>query len=139
MDRILKEQITGWRERGAYRSMRMVASAQGRSIVVDGKEVLNFCSNDYLGLAADPRLVEAATRALGERGVGAGASRLICGNFDEHAALEAELAAFKQTQAALVFPSGYMANTGIIPALVGRDDVVFSDKLNHASLWTGSS
>jgi 8-amino-7-oxononanoate synthase len=137
MDEILKEQIAEWQARGVYRSMRTMASPQGRKVIVNGIPLVNFCSNDYLGLAADPRLVEAMAQGAEGRGTGAGASRLVCGNFDEHAALESEIAAFKQSEAALVFPSGYMANTGIIPALVGREDVVFSDKLNHASIVDG--
>jgi 8-amino-7-oxononanoate synthase len=119
------------------RALRTVASAQGRTIILDGKRVLNFCSNDYLGLAADPRLVKAAEEAMQRRGFGAGASRLVCGNFDEHDALEQELAAFKHTASALVFSCGYMANAGIIPALVSRGDAVFSDRLNHASIVDG--
>jgi 8-amino-7-oxononanoate synthase len=122
---------------GLRRSLKVVASVQGREIVLDGQKVLNFCSNDYLGLAADPRLVHATEEAMVRRGFGAGASRLVCGNFDEHEALEHELAAFKHASAALVFSSGYMANTGIIPALVSRGDAVFADRLNHASIVDG--
>ncbi len=119
------------------RSLRTVSSSQGREIILDGKKVLNFCSNDYLGLAADPRLVRAAEEAMKHRGFGAGASRLVCGNSDEHDALEKELAAFKHVPEAVLFSSGYMANTGIIPALVSRGDAVFSDRLNHASIVDG--
>lgn len=122
---------------GLRRSLRTVASPQGREIVLDGKKVLNFCSNDYLGLAADPRLVRAAEEAMRQKCFGAGASRLVCGNFDEHDALERDLAAFKHVPAALVFSSGYMANTGIIASLVSRGDAVFSDRLNHASIVDG--
>jgi len=119
------------------RSLKTVSSSQGREIILNGQKVRNFCSNDYLGLAADPRLAMAAAEAMKRRGFGAGASRLVCGNFDEHDALEQELAAFKRAAAALVFSSGYMANAGIIPALVSRGDAVFSDRLNHASIVDG--
>jgi 8-amino-7-oxononanoate synthase len=122
---------------GLRRSLRSVSSCQGREIVIDGQKVLNFCSNDYLGLASDPRIVKAAQAVMEQRGFGAGASRLVCGNFDEHDALEQELAAFKQVPAALVFSCGYMANTGIIASLVSRGDAVFSDRLNHASIVDG--
>ena len=122
---------------GLRRSLRTVASAQGREIVFNGKKVLNFCSNDYLGLAADPRLVRAAEEAMRQRGFGAGASRLVCGNFDAHDALERDLAALKHVPAAIVFSCGYMANTGIIASLVSRGDAVFSDRLNHASIVDG--
>jgi glycine C-acetyltransferase len=98
---------------------------------------LNFCSNDYLGLANDARIKKAAIEAIEEYGFGSGASRLVCGNMGPHEKLESELALFKNTQCALVYSSGYMANTGIIPALMGRDSVVISDKLNHASITDG--
>lgn len=119
------------------RTLKTVSSLQGRQIVIDGAKVLNFCSNDYLGLAGDPRIIKAAQDAMQTRGFGAGASRLVCGNFDEHCALEQEIAALKQTPAALVFSCGYMANTGIIASLVSRGDAVFSDRLNHASIVDG--
>ncbi len=119
------------------RTLRTVSSAQGREIILEGRKVLNFCSNDYLGLASDPRLVAAAEEVMKRRGFGAGASRLVCGNSDEHGLLEQELADFKHVPASLVFSCGYMANTGIIPALVSRGDAVFSDRLNHASIVDG--
>lgn len=104
---------------------------------VDGRRALLLCSNNYLGLANHPALREAALRALAESGVGAGASRLVSGSMREHRELEDALAALKRTEAALVFTSGYHANVGTIPALVGREDEVFSDALNHASLIDG--
>ncbi|MBF0386606.1 MAG: 8-amino-7-oxononanoate synthase [Candidatus Omnitrophica bacterium] len=137
MNKALASGIALLKDRDLWRSRRTVASQQGRKILLDGRWVLNFCSNDYLGLAADPRLAEAVSRAMSGRGFGAGASRLVCGDFDEHAALEADIASFKKTEAALLFSSGYMANAGIIQALVGRDDEVFSDRLNHASIVDG--
>ncbi|HRJ72048.1 MAG TPA: 8-amino-7-oxononanoate synthase, partial [Terrimicrobiaceae bacterium] len=104
----------------------------------DGRSVVNFSSNDYLGLAAHPRLREAAHAALDEAGAGAGASRLVCGNHEEHEALDAALASFKQTEAALSFSTGYAAALGTIPALVGEGDVVILDKLSHACLVDGA-
>lgn len=138
MNTVLRAQLQALEAQGLRRSLRTVHSAQGREIDLDGQKCLNFCSNDYLGLAADPRLARAAAAAMGRRGFGAGASRLVCGNFDEHEALENDLAKVKQTAAALVFSSGYAANTGIIPALVGRDDAVYADRLNHASIIDGT-
>lgn len=122
---------------GLRRSLKNLDSPQGREIVLNGQMVLNFSSNDYLGLANDDRIKAAAFEAIEQYGVGAGASRLICGNMAVHEKLEEELAYFKNTESALVFSSGYMANTGIISALMGRDDIVLSDKLNHASIIDG--
>ena len=137
MKNFLDRRIHDLEAAGLRRSLRPLTSPQGREIILEGRRVLNFCSNDYLGLAADPRLAQAAGEALGRRGFGAGASRLVCGDVDEHEALEEELAQFKHTEASLLFGCGYMANAGIIPALVGRGDAVFADKLNHASLVDG--
>ncbi len=122
---------------GIYRSLKTVGSPQGREIILDGKRVLNFSSNDYLGLANDARIKRAAIEAMAEYGFGSGASRLICGNMGPHERLEEDLAVFKKTESALVFSSGYMANTGIIPALMDHRSVVLSDKLNHASIVDG--
>lgn len=137
MREVLRAELDRIRERGIYRTLRCVATPQGREIVVDGKKVLNFCSNDYLGLASDPRLVRAAEQALRTYGVGSGASRLVCGNQSEHVRLEEEIASFKKTEKALLFSSGYMANVGMISAICGREDAVFSDRLNHASITDG--
>ena len=122
---------------GLFRSLKRVDSPQGRKITIEGKGVLNFSSNDYLGLANDARIRRAALEAIEEYGFGAGASRLVCGNMGPHEQLEAELAQFKNTESSLVYTSGYMANTGIIPALMDRHSVVLSDKLNHASIIDG--
>ncbi len=119
---------------GLTRSLRVLHSAQGPEVILDGREVVNFSSNDYLGLASHPRLREAAAQALQEAGAGAGASRLICGTHHYHEALETALARFKRTEAALSFSSGYAAALGVIPAVVGEGDVVILDKLSHASL-----
>jgi 8-amino-7-oxononanoate synthase len=110
---------------------------QGATLRVGGREYVNFAANDYLGLAADPRVAEAAERAIAVEGWGAGASPLIVGHTAAHERLERRLAAFEGTEAALVFASGYAANVGTITALVGRGDAVFSDELNHASIVDG--
>jgi 8-amino-7-oxononanoate synthase len=122
---------------GLRRRMRPVDSAQRAEVVVDERPAINFSSNNYLGLADHPRLADAATRALAEGGFGAGASRLIVGNLAVHRALEARLARWKRTEAALLFNSGYQANVGLVSALAGPEDIVFSDTLNHASLIDG--
>ncbi len=119
------------------RSMRTINGAQSTRVSIDGKEYLNFCSNNYLGLADDPRIRRAAFHSIEASGFGAGASRLVCGNLDEHTALEQYMAAFKGTESCVVFSTGYMANVGIISSLVGRGDIVFCDKLNHASIIDG--
>lgn len=125
------------REQDLYRSLRAVEGAQQAHIIFEGQKVINFCSNNYLGLADDPRLLQAAHQALDSEGLGAGASRLICGNMTSHRKLEERLAAFKRTEKALVFSTGYMANVGIISALCDREDIILSDKLNHASIVDG--
>ena len=122
---------------GLYRSRRVTEGAQGPELVVDGRRMLGFCSNDYLGLAADPRLAEAMNRGVARYGVGSGAAHLISGHSKAHHALEEELAAFTGRERALLFSTGYMANLGVISALLGRGDSVFEDRLNHASLIDG--
>ncbi len=134
----LRGELDRLRADGLYRTLRDVASAQGPRIAVEGREFLNFSSNDYLGLANDPILKEAATAAVEEFGIGAGASRLVCGNLKPYTELEQRLARFKNKEAALVFGSGYAANVGTITALVGEDDVVILDKLDHASIIDGA-
>lgn len=119
---------------GLRRVRRRLDSPQRAQVDVDGRHYIAFCSNDYLGLAADPRLAAAAREALMLYGVGAGASHLILGHSRAHQELEEALAAFAGTPAALLFSTGYMANLGVISALVGRGDAVFADRLNHASL-----
>ncbi|MEO8554649.1 MAG: 8-amino-7-oxononanoate synthase, partial [Kofleriaceae bacterium] len=122
---------------GRLRVPRVVDGPQGARIVLDGVEVLDFASNDYLSLANDPRLVKAAHAALDEDGVGAGASRLIVGNHRRHVAVEHAIADWLQVGAARLFGSGYAANVGTITVLVGPGDIVFSDELNHASIIDG--
>lgn len=109
----------------------------GGRVRLEGRVLLNLSSNDYLGLAQDPRLINAAQAAAARWGTGAGASRLVVGHLALHEAVEARLAAFKGTQAAVIFSTGYMANLGVISALVGPGDAVFGDKLNHASIYDG--
>ncbi|MBF0531603.1 MAG: 8-amino-7-oxononanoate synthase [Candidatus Omnitrophica bacterium] len=134
---ILSGEISALEQQHLRRKFRSQSSPQGRTAVIEGREVLNFCSNDYLGLAADSRLAATAAQALSEYGVGAGASRLICGNMTPHLELEARIAAWKGCESALLFNSGYAANLGVISALCGREDAVYSDRLNHASIVDG--
>lgn len=122
---------------GLRRRLRGISGAQGRKILLDGREVLNFCSNNYLGLAEDPRLAQAAVECMEEEGFGAGASRLVCGSMSAHRRLEETLVRFKETEDCLLFNSGYTANIGIISSVFGRGDVIFSDRLNHASIVDG--
>jgi glycine C-acetyltransferase len=122
---------------GLRRALVNVESARPGRITAGGRELLNFSSNDYLSLSFDQRLKDAASRAALELGAGSGASRLITGNLSCHVSLEARLSEFKKTESALVFNSGYHASVGAIPALVGRGDEIFSDKLNHASILDG--
>jgi 8-amino-7-oxononanoate synthase len=125
------------RDSGLHRRLRVVAGPQGPRVLLDGRPVLLLCSNNYLGLADHPRVRGAAAEAAMRLGTSAGASRLISGNMSLHGQLEQRLADFHDAEAALLFGSGYLANTGMIPALAGKDEVVFSDELNHASIIDG--
>lgn len=120
-----------------YRSFRTLSTAQGREAVVDGRRVLLFSSNSYLGLADEPEIARKCKEAVERYGVGSGGSRLTTGNMTPHMELERHLAAFKGTESGLAFSSGYMANLGAIPALSDKDGVIFSDALNHASIIDG--
>ncbi len=122
---------------GLRRRLRLISGPQGPRVELDGRPVLLMCSNNYLGLADHPRVRQAAAEAAMRWGTGAGASRLISGNMKLHRLLEKRLAAFKGREAALLFGSGYLANTGAIAALAGSGEVVFSDQLNHASIVDG--
>ena len=122
---------------GLARRVRHVSGPQGPTVLLDGKPVLLLCSNNYLGLADHPRVREAAADAAMRWGVGAGASRLVSGSMTIHRRLEERLADFKRSEACLLFGSGYLANIGVIGALAGRGDVIFSDELNHASIVDG--
>jgi glycine C-acetyltransferase len=132
----IKGELENLRNQGLYVTIRRLQSAQGPWVVVDGRRVLNMCSNNYLGLAAHPRIKEAAIRAILDYGVGAGAVRTIAGTMELHEVLEEKLARFKRREAAVVFQSGYNANLGALSALGwGRKDLVFvSEELNHASM-----
>ena len=130
----LKRRLETIREQNLFRELRRVDSAQGPRIEIDGKSFLNFSSNDYLGLANDPALKEAAIKAVERFGTGAGASRLICGSLAPFHELEEALAGFKRTEAALTFSTGYATAIGTIGALLGRDDIIILDKLVHASM-----
>ena len=130
----LSDELHALDAQGLLRQRRILETAQGAHVKVDGQDYLSFCSNDYLGLAAHPRLMEAACRGVEQYGVGAGASHLIVGHSAAHHQLELALAAFLDQPQALLFSTGYMANLGIVSALLGRNDVVLADKLNHASL-----
>ena len=138
LDRIADETLSAIRERGTYRRMRTLSGVQAPRMIVEGREVLLFAGSNYLDLAQHPDVVAAAERGTRTYGCAAGGSRLITGNLDCHEALEAELAAFFGREAALAFNTGYMANVGIIPALVGPEDVLVSDELNHASIIDGA-
>jgi 8-amino-7-oxononanoate synthase len=122
---------------GLTRRLRMISGPQGPTVLLDGKPVLLLCSNNYLGLADHPRVREAAADAAMRWGVGAGASRLVSGSMTIHRRLEERLAAFEGTESCLLFGSGYLANIGVIGALAGSEDVIFSDELNHASIVDG--
>jgi len=133
----IRTELQALRDTGLYNQIRTLESPQGAWLIVDQERVLNFCSNNYLGLADHPRLVEAAKDAADEYGVGPGAVRSIAGTLDLHIELEKRLAEFKRVEKAITFQSGFNANLGTIPALVGKDDVIFSDRLNHASIIDG--
>jgi glycine C-acetyltransferase len=133
----LAEELEALRQRGLYRYLRRVEGEQGPTLLLDEREVINFSSNNYLGLANHPALRDAAKQAIDRYGCGSGASRLISGNMTLHEELESCIAELKGTDAALVFNSGFQANTGIIPVLLAEGDVVLSDALNHASIIDG--
>jgi glycine C-acetyltransferase len=133
----ITQELAGLKSQGLYNRIRTIGSPQGAWLVVDGKEVLNFCSNNYLGLANHPKLVAAAKKAVDEMGVGPAAVRTIAGTMTLHLELEKRLAAFKGVEAVITFQSGFTANLATIPALVGKEDVIFSDRLNHASIIDG--
>ncbi|MBX3049648.1 MAG: glycine C-acetyltransferase [Anaerolineales bacterium] len=132
------EELDRLKQDGLYNHIRTIESPQGAWLQVDGRRVLNFCSNNYLGLANHPRLAAAAQQAIQKYGIGPAAVRSIAGTMDLHVELDRRMAAFKGVEAAITFQSGFTANLGVIPALVGKEDVIFSDELNHASIIDGS-
>jgi glycine C-acetyltransferase len=133
----LDEEIQSLKDLGFYNRIRTISSPQGPRLEIDGESVLNFCSNNYLGLANHPRLVEAARQAAEKYGVGPAAVRTIAGTTDLHIELEKRLAKFKGAEDVITFQSGFTANLGAIAALVGKQDAIFSDRLNHASIIDG--
>lgn len=130
----IRDRLSELSAQGLRRSLRTIESAQGAYVTVDGRRLCCMCSNDYLGLANHPEVVAAVRSAVERWGWGAGASQLVCGHMGPHAQLEARLAAFKKTPAALVCSTGYQANLAAVRGLAGREDIVFLDKLNHASI-----
>jgi glycine C-acetyltransferase len=134
----LEIELNDLRERGLFRWPRLLESPQEPVATYDGKRVINLCSNNYLGLANHPKLKEAARRAIDELGVGSGAVRTIAGNMAIHKQVERELAEFKHTEATLLYQSGFTANAGTVSAILGKDDVIISDELNHASIIDGA-
>lgn len=137
LDLLLQRELQELKARGLFREMRRIESIQGPTVVIGGKEMILLSSNNYLGLANHPEVIEAQVRASKEFGAGSCASRLISGNMSLHEKLEKIIAGFKGTESAIVFPTGYMANVGTISALAGKDDLVICDKLNHASIIDG--
>jgi glycine C-acetyltransferase len=133
----ISQELSSLRQQGLYNTIRTIESPQGAWIAVDGQRVLNFCSNNYLGLANHPQMVKAAQEAVTRYGVGPGAVRSIAGTMSLHVELDRRMAAFKGVEAAITFQSGFAANLATIPALVGKEDVIFSDRLNHASIIDG--
>jgi glycine C-acetyltransferase len=135
---IFTDELDALRAQGLYRSLREISGSQGPRVCLEGREVLLLCSNNYLGLADHPQLKRASIEAVQRFGTGSGAARLVSGTMEQHLALEAQLAAFKGTEAALLFNSGYAANTGILAAIAGKGDIIYSDRLNHASIVDGA-
>jgi glycine C-acetyltransferase len=131
------KKIAKLKEKGLYNQIRTLESKQGAWVTIQGEEMLNFCSNNYLGLAADPRLVKAVKKAIDEYGVGPGAVRTIAGTLTLHEKLEKKLTDFKKSKATIVFQSGFNANLATISTLVGKEDIIYSDGLNHASIIDG--
>ncbi len=133
----LSDQLEQLKQQGLYRSHRTLHSSQGAKVRIDDRELVNFSSNDYLGMAASSELGQVWKTAVEKYGSGSGASHLVCGHFAAHQSLEEELADWLGRERALVFSTGYMANLGVITALLGRGDEVMQDRLNHASLLDG--
>lgn len=134
----LGEELNNLKNQGLFMSIHNLEGSQEPHTIIDGKEIINIASNNYLGLATHPKLKEAAIKAIEKYGVGAAAARIICGNMPLHEELERKIAEFKGTEAAISFQTGYATNAGIIPCIVGKEDVIVSDELNHASIIDGS-
>lgn len=133
----LDQEIATLQEQGLYNHIRTIESSMGAHVQIHGRDLLNFCANNYLGLANHPRLKEAAKKAIDQYGIGPGAVRTIAGTMTLHDELETALATFKRAEACITLQSGFTANLATIPAIVGKDDVIFSDRLNHASIIDG--
>jgi glycine C-acetyltransferase len=133
----IEEEISRLKETGLFTTIRTIESPMDAWVIIDNRRVLNFCANNYLGLANHPRVREAAKEAIDHYGVGPGAVRTIAGTMSLHVELERQLAAFKRAEACITLQSGFAANLAVIPALVGRGDLIFSDELNHASIIDG--
>lgn len=133
----IEKDLAHIRDKNLYRALTELGTGQSPEITIDGKRYILLASNSYLGLSVDPRVVEAAGRALGKYGTGSGGSRLVSGSTDLHRELEERIASFKSADAAILFSSGYLANIGTISTLIGEGDMVYSDELNHASIIDG--
>lgn len=134
----IEEELSNLKEAGLYNHIRVIDSPMDARVTINGRSLLNFCANNYLGLANHPRIRQAAQQAINQYGVGPGAVRSIAGTMTPHIELENKLAAFKGAEACITFQSGFTANLATIPALVGKGDIIFSDELNHASIIDGS-
>lgn len=134
----LSQELEGLREKGLYRRLRVLANRKGAHAEWEGRGIILFCGNDYLGLSQDPRVIRAGQEALERYGVGAGAARLISGTSEPHTRLEEELARFKRKERALIFGAGYLTNVGVLGGLAGEKDLIVMDKLCHASLIDGA-
>jgi len=137
MTNMFERELDRLQEQHLMRTQVRIGTAMGPRITVDGRQIVHLCSNDYLGLAGHPALQQAACEAMNHYGFGSGASRLVSGNTELHEDLERRIAAFKGSESAILFNSGYAANTGVIPAIAGEGDIVLSDRLNHASIIDG--
>ncbi|MFA5168771.1 MAG: 8-amino-7-oxononanoate synthase [Candidatus Omnitrophota bacterium] len=138
MKKTFQQELNTLKEENLYRCLRLLEKHEGTRAVFQGRDLLLFCGNDYLGLSRHPRVVKAAQKAVERYGVGAGASRLISGTTEAHAALEKKIARFKGKESALVFAAGFLANLGILTAFAGANDIIIMDKLCHASLIDGA-
>src|SRR5271168_1368946 len=134
----LHDQLEEWKRDGVYQRLRILQSASSAESRFDGKEVINLASNNYLGLTTHPKLREAALEAVRKFGVGSGAVRTIAGTMKIHMELEEKIARFKNVEACVVFQSGFAANAGTVSAVLGKDDFIISDALNHASIIDGA-
>jgi len=134
----LSGQLEAWRKAGTYQRLRILESASAAESRFDGREVINLASNNYLGLTTHPKLIEAAIAATRKYGVGSGAVRTISGTMRLHMELEERIARFKNVEACVVFQSGFAANAGTVSAVLGKDDFIISDQLNHASIIDGA-